>query len=420
MRRSSPILFFLSMSPVAAILALLALVAFPLPARSQQFKILHGFGSGTDGAGLWGSLAFDGKGNLYGTTSGGGAYGYGTVFELSPVAHGVWTEAVLHSFMEYDPDGDMPFSSLVVDPFSNLYGTAPGGGADNAGTAFELMPGSDGWDLSVIYNFCAKPDCADGGSPVAGLVRDGTGNLYGAGGGGAIGAGAAIELAPGLGEWSESVLYSFGADGGIDGGDPSGRPVLDRSGNLYGVTNNGGGDESGYGVIYEVGHSSSGWMEHVLYRFPELSEPGGPLVFDTAGNLYGTTLIGGGTGCTGGCGTVYKLTRGSGGKWTYSLVHEFGSGANGSVPTGGVIFDNAGNLYGATGYGGPGSCGCGVVYKLTPRTDGTWNYSVLHSFSGADGVEPTAGLTFDRKGNLYGTTVLGGPYGGGVVFELIP
>ena len=405
------------------LLIALVLVGFPSARAQSKFKVLHAFGTGSDGAGVWDSVAFDTKGNLYGTTSGGGAYGWGAVFELTPTRHGPWTETVLQSFMLNDPNGSEPLGGVISDTAGNLYGATARGGMYQFGTIFELTPGSDGWTFAVLYDFGTNSN--DGGGPFDSLVMDKAGDLYGTtGGGGTYGGGTIFELTPGSGGWTESLPYSFGANGGVGGTDPDGGLILDAMGNLYGVTNNGGdlSCPSGYGcgVVFELVRGSGGsWTEHVLHSFTGFANPQGTLAFDSAGNLYGTTLIGGGTGCTGGCGTVYTLTHRSDGKWSYTVLHQFGNGANGNTPVGGVVLDTAGNLYGATGYGGTG-CGCGVVYKLTPTSHGPWTYSILHTFTGQDGAEPAADLIWDTKGNLYGTTATGGSGGGGVVFELTP
>jgi uncharacterized repeat protein (TIGR03803 family) len=169
---------------------------------TPKYKVLHAFGAGQDGGGLWGSLAFDRKGNLYGTTSGGGPYAYGTVFQLTPKSGGKWAEKLLHSFREGDRDGEAPFSNVVVDALGYVYGTTALAGPNGHGTAFELRFEQGKWVLSLLYGFCAKPQCKDGGSPYAGLVMDERGNLYGT-------AGAAFELSHVSGRWNEKVLYQF-------------------------------------------------------------------------------------------------------------------------------------------------------------------------------------------------------------------
>jgi uncharacterized repeat protein (TIGR03803 family) len=400
--------------------------AMATSARAQTFSVLYSFTGGTDGGGVGSSVVMDKQGNLYGTTTGGGAYGYGTVFELSPNADGTWTETVLHSFKNGDPDGQEPDANLVLDAAGNLYGTTPTGGKHKVGTAFELMSVSGGWTLNLLYTFGSYK--GDAGPPRGGLVFDSKGNLYGAAGGGMPGAGAVFELSPSGGSWIEKVLYNFGSSEAL-GIFPFGNMTFDSVGNLYGSTSM-GGDMScvqdgggGCGVVYKLWRSN-GWKETVLHIFTGGSDginpAGGPLVFDAKGNLYGSTLDGGSTGCAGGgCGTVFKLSVGVNG-WREGVIHQFGNGGNGSNPVGGLVFDQAGNAYGATFAGGGMECDCGAVFKLSLGGTGQWKYNLLHGFSGSDGTAPQNGLIIDAAGKLYGTTVLGGSGEHGVVFEITP
>ena len=196
----------------------------------SKYKVLYAFTGHTDGGGVWDSVVFDTKGDLYGTTSGGGDFGYGTVFELTPTSHGPWAEAVLHSFMLNDLDGSEPDTDVILDSAGNLYGTTPNGGAYNGGTAFELTPGSSGWTLTVLYNFGAFS--GDVGPPRSGLLMDKAGNLYGTGAGGAIGGGGVFELALDSGVWMESLPYSFCEKSGCtDGSGINAGLTFDHAGN---------------------------------------------------------------------------------------------------------------------------------------------------------------------------------------------
>jgi len=270
--------------------------------------------------------------------------------------------------------------------------------------------------------------------PEGSLVFDTAGNLYGATVvGGAYGNGVVYRLAPNSnGSWTVSILYSF--KGGTDGANPSGGLTFDAVGNLYGTTPYGGGGGicGGCGIVFKLApHPDGTWTESVLHRFSgaDGTYPFAGLTLDAAGNLYGTTVSGGGCSFRGlvTCGVVYKLAPNPDGSWTESVLHSF-SGPDGVAPASGVTLDASGNLYGTTDWGG--GCvhelGCGVVYKLAPSLDGSWTESVLHSFSGTDGAYPFAGLTLDAAGNLYGTTAdggacsLGGVFGCGVVFRLAP
>jgi uncharacterized repeat protein (TIGR03803 family) len=253
---------------------------------------------------------------------------------------------------------------------------------------------------------------------------DQAGNLYGSIGPGKYGKGAATELSPGSDGWTGTYLYSFCPKFGcLDGDEPDSPLIWDASGNLYGTTIGGGKGQGG--VAFELEHNSDGWKEHVLHNFPASTGDGFPpssgLTLDKAGNLYGTTLQGGNGG---GFGTVFKLSRGADGRWKETILYDFPTLKDGAGPEGGLAIDQAGNLYGTSG-GGIGPCGgggCGVVFKMTPPKSGSgkWTYTVLHRFTGPDGALPVAGPTLDDKGNLYGTTSTGGAGGYGVVFEITP
>jgi len=408
-------LFFSRWTSSAVLLAIVfALV--PDAFAATKYKVLHAFGAGKDGTILWGSLTLDGKGNLYGTTAGGGAHGYGTVFQLTPKPDGSWEDTILYSFR--DPyktnDGGTPSASLTFDGAGNLYGTTTvGGGSYTDGTVFELSPGTHNWSETVIHRF-GRNDKASG--PWGGVIRDGSGHLYGVGG-------CAFKLSSEAGgRWNEHILHCFPAFDG-DGRGELDRPILDATGNLYGTTEKGGSYRGG--TAYELRLTSAGWKERILHSFPAFSSDGqvpgvGALVLDGAGNLYGTTGQGGSNTCGDvGCGTVFKLTRKANGDWKETILYSFAVGSSGSGPGAGVVLDQAGNLYGTTIYGGT-NCYCGVVYKLAPQANGKWRYTVLHTFIGSDGAQPDANLILDDKGNLYGTTAIGGAAGAGVAFELTP
>jgi len=381
---------------------------------APKYKVLHAFGLGNDGGGLWGSLVLDTRGNVYGSTSGGGVYDYGTVFELTPGLGGEWTESILHSYEFGDPDGDEPNSDLILDAEGNLYGTAGFGGTHNRGTVFELAHGT--WAETVLYNFCSKPDCRDGGSPKAGLVRDDEGNFYGT-------AFYPFELSPKADGWKETVLHRYNCrnHGPCD---LLAGLILDAAGNLYGITGSGGAHD--YGTVFELTYTpADGWKQTILHSFGTFHTDGrrpygGALTLDSAGNLYGTTGGGGKHVDTCSCGTVFKLTPGANGKWKETILHSFTLGSGGLGPGAGVVMDKTGNLYGTASAGGNKDCSCGVVFELAPSPDGKWKYTVLHSFVGSDGAGPGANLILDGGGNLYGTTTTGGEYNGGVAFEVTP
>jgi uncharacterized repeat protein (TIGR03803 family) len=289
----------------------------------------------------------------------------------------------------------------------------------------------------------------DGGLPASSLIFDGAGNLYGTtttsfgGNCGPDGCGMAFELSPKSGGgWKETVLHVFKLNG-KDGINPQGNLILDAFGNLYGTTGSGGdcNQQYGCGTVFELSPKSGGWKETVLHNFNGMdgAYPEAGLIFDAGGNLYSTTNSGGTGKCNfggfSGCGTVFELTPKTGGGWTETVLYSFkGKDGDGSRPTAGVVIDAAGNLYGTTEYGGGVSntfCdnGCGSVFKLTPKADGSWTETVLHGFNnnGEDGTFPLGGVILDAAGHLYGTTYIGGnggcgfsPPGCGTVYEIIP
>ena len=389
-------------------------------------SVLYSFCAQTscaDGSYPVAGLTFDAHCNLYGTTEGGGTYGLGTVFELSPRRGGDWTETVLYSFGTNGTDGLLPYASLIFDTAGNLYGTTPYGGTYNDGTVFELSPGGGGgWTEAVIYSFCAQTNCADGSYPyLAGLFIDTVGNLYGTTeNGGTYNDGAVFELSPAHGGgWTEAVLHSFGH--GTDGINPgAGTLIRDTGGNLYGTTVDGGAYR--FGTVFELSpRQGGGWTEAVLYSFKVNGTDGwlpyAGLIRDHSGNLYGTTVNGGPRSD----GTVFELERGQGGSWTESVLYSFNfDGTDGAVPIyGALLLDGDGNLYGTTNEGG--TYDGGAAFELTPNENGSWTEMLLYSFgSGADASNPEAGPIADASGNGYGTTVTGGLYNGGAVFELSP
>jgi uncharacterized repeat protein (TIGR03803 family) len=400
----------------------LATVSFPLTAQAEKFKVLYKFTNGADGGNPSAGLVFDTTGNLYGTTSGGGDSGCfdgcGTVFELSPGLGG-WSESTLHTFTGGSDGGD-PFDKLIIDATGNLYGTANVGGIScgenhGCGVAFELTPGSGSWKETALYSFQGG---TNGYYPIASLTLDKHGNLYSTlSNGGNYEGGSVYELTDGTSGWKEETLYNS------NGGEPAAAPILDSAGNLYGTTSCCGGG----GTVFELLHGN--WKERTLFTFNGSGggKPEAQLVFDKAGNLYGTTEIGGKYDM----GTVFKLARGAKGKWKESVLYSLKGGTDGAAPFSTPIFDSAGNLYATTMHGGSTSCGnghgCGTVFKLTPGKNGRWKETVLHRFTGgSDGAYPYfVTLAMDAAGNLYGTTVGGGnagcgSIGCGLVFEITP
>ncbi len=423
-----------------ALALILIVVLFAATAFSAtQMQALHSFHSGGKSGYLpVGGVIFDSAGNLYGTTFDGGGtgcddLGCGTVFELTPEGKGKWTMNVLHSFRPKAKDGSGPMASLTIDAAGNLYGTTQFGGKYGYGTVFELLPGDGGiWSENVLHSFNNIGN--DGFFPVSSLIFDESGNLYGtASQGGDYGLGVVFELSPVKnGRWKEKVLYSFG--NGTDGAGPLAGLVFDSAGNIYGTTRYGGAD--GIGTVFRLTLGAHGkWDERVLYDFKlngmDGIGPQGGVVFDTAGDLYGTTTYGGtSTQCSGGCGTVFELVLGTDGTWTEMVLHNFGLvGSDGALPWAGLILDTSGNLYGTTVGGGAGASGPGTIFEMTAGIDGQWSESVLFNFdsNGAkDGTYPSAGLIHDNAGRMYGTAQGGGTLsdcnglGCGTVFRFTP
>lgn len=328
-------------------------------------------------------------------------------------------EGVLYSFKANDIDGSVPHAGLVADASGNLYGTTFSGGSSLFyGTVFELTPGTGGtWTMTVLHSF--ENDGKDGTIPQAGLVFDASGNLYGTTStGGHFNNGTVFKLAPASGGWTETILYAF--YGSNDGSDPQGTLVFDAAGNLYGTT--GGGGAHGSGTVFELAPTTSGaWHKTILHSFNSSSNDGNfptaGLVRDASGNLYGTTFKGG----TYGRGMVFELSPTGTGGWRYTAMHEFNSGDDGQYPYDGLILDASGSLYGTTEDGGVH--GSGTVFEISPRTGGGWSEKVIHSFGETlnDGVNPLDALVMDSAGNLYGTTEHGGVNGSlGTVFQLSP
>lgn len=327
---------------------------------------LHDFGKGNDGAQPCASVTLDPTGNLFGTAISGGTYGLGAVFELTPNIHGGWTEKVLYSFNSTGSSGYSPGVSLVLDASGNLYGTTRLGGAYGQGTVFELSPSTDGvWAQQILHSF--NSGVLDGVYPVASVTFDAAGHLYGTtSAGGTRGGGTVFQLSSTTAGWTESILHNFIIDG-TNGSTPEANLVIDAAGNLYGTTTFGGAYHKG--AVFELTSTVSGWTEKVLHSFdPNGTDGFSPyagVVLDSTGNLYGTTPNGGSNWV----GVVYKLAPGSNGHWTETILHSFrANGIDGTSPFWGVTLDTLGNLYGTTTDGGAysNSGNSGTVYEVIP------------------------------------------------------
>jgi uncharacterized repeat protein (TIGR03803 family) len=435
-KRQSRRLLFRTISRTATVALAMAIifvltVVATQSVQAQTFNVIHNFTGGGDGAHPVAGLTIDRSGSLYGTTWDGGM-GYGTVFRLAST-HSNWIFSPLYSFAGGN-DGDNPGARVVFGPDGRLYGTTEAGGGGilcffgayiGCGTVFNLRPPATAcktalcpWSETVLYRYSGG---VDGGYANAEVVFDPTGAIYSTTAfGGRYGhcnaageaCGTAYKLTRSGDSWNEAVLYNFGQV--RDATEPLGGVIFDNAGNLYGTTYEGGYN---YGTVFQLMPSGSGWTETILYQFNGGSPgeyPVAGVIIDNLGILYGATTAGG----TGGGGTVFELTPSSG-NWIYTVLHSFTGGAG---PEANLTMDAAGNLYGTTV--ADGTHGYGSVFKLT-RTSG-WTYTSLHDFTGgSDGGNPISNIVFDANGNLYGTTSKGGTssncYGGcGVVWEITP
>jgi uncharacterized repeat protein (TIGR03803 family) len=345
---------------------------------------------------------------------------------LAASSFGAGQETVLHTFVNRS-DGNSPFSGLTIDAKGNLYGTTDTGGTGEFadGTVFELTPkASGGFTFKTIHGFSQAN--ADGGNPAGSVVLDAAGNIYGTtSNGGSAGCGIVYQLSRTKGgTWKETILHNF--EGNRDGCSSSGFVILDEAGDLFGATASGGGGVNntfcnhGCGTVFELTKAANGtFTEKVIHRFTGENEDGrnplGGLVFDKSGNLWGTTQVGGhshSSTCGGAdvCGTVFELTPNANGTWTESTLFSFSDNATGFNPVTNLVIDDDGNLYGTTVNGGPSLEG--LVFKLTPDGNGKITESIVHDFGSGgcctDGVHPFNGLTIDAAGNLYGAVQGGG------------
>lgn len=409
------------MSRFSSVLLLLAVVPIAGAAHGAVFKVRYTFQGGTDGQAPYAAPIEDAAGNLYGTTvfGGNGAGcpvadhgGCGTVYKIAPNGTG----SVLHVFTG-GGDGRFPESTLIMDADGNLYGTTRYGGSAQCqsgagcGTVFKLAPNGAETILHVFHL-----DGTDGVEPVAGLVRDAAGNLYGAAiGGGPAHAGVIFKIAT---DDTYTILHAFSGTM-EEQGNPNGL-IIDARGNLYGTA---GTDspptfcEGFCGTVFELGANGT---FRTLYDFSGETDgaiPFGAMVRDRAGNLYGTTTLGGTGVCSDqGCGTVFRLAPNG----PLTTLHSFAPGTDGHLPMGALAMDKAGNLYGTTALGGGSGCrgeGCGTIFEIAPDLTET----VLHAFARKQGGFARSGLMKDKTGNLYGTASYGnGTAIDGTVFRLKP
>ncbi|HZP22511.1 MAG TPA: choice-of-anchor tandem repeat GloVer-containing protein [Terriglobales bacterium] len=347
---------------------------------------------------------------------------------------------VIHDF-SHGADGAHPQSGVTIDGFGSLYVTATGGGfngtscgSSGCGVVLKLIRQSPGWTAIPLYTFQGS---GDGWLPDASVTVASNGTLFSTTSAGGIGNngygyGTVFNLQPGARvcqntscSWTETVLHSFAA--GADGWQPTlGNLVFDGAGNIYGTTMDGGSNGCyggfGCGVVFKLAPGNGGWTETVMYSFAGGADgayPQSGVALDSSGNIYGTTTAGGSGTCNsyvGGCGVVFKLSPSVNG-WTETVLHSFTGGADGGIPEGGLILSNSGVLYGTTEAGGSGN-GTAFAYSLAEQT-----LSTIYAFPGPGLAGPAAGLALDVAGNLYGTTLSGPPNSppcAGSVFELSP
>jgi uncharacterized repeat protein (TIGR03803 family) len=355
-------------------------------------------------------LTADAAGDLFGTTATGGAQGYGTVFEL--VNNGdIYTPVTLLSFSS-TPGVAGSDSGVIADAAGNLFGTTPSGGATSDGTVFELVNHGGVYTPVTLLSF----NGANGAGPFGGLVVGAAGNLFGTtASGGANGDGTVFEIAKAGAGYASTPATLFSFDGANGAGPVSGL-LADAAGDLFGTTTSGGA--YGYGTVFELVNNGRGYTLVTLLSFD-----GGDgrfassLIADAAGNLFGTT----GSGGAGGAGTVFELVKSGGGYTPVTLLSFSDDGADGANPSGGLIVDAAGDLFGVTSEGGAyGAPGLprGTVFELVNNGGGSYTPLTLLSFEGVNGEGPVGGLIADAAGNLFGATAGGGAAGYGIAFEI--
>jgi len=364
---------------------------------AQTFTVLYNFTGGSDGGYPYAGLVQDATGNLYGTTTAGGAHLKGTVFRIE--ING--TETVLYSFTG-GADGAYPYAELVQDTAGNLYGTTFEGGdlSCNApyftgcGTVFKV---SKTGKESVLHTFTGTDGC----NPDGGLLSDKAGNWYGTTKAcGAVGGGAVYKLNK---KGVLTLLHNFPSYQ-FDGLTPAAGVIMDAKGDLYGNTIDGG--RSGKGTVFKIDTTGT---ESVLQAFTGGTTDGcyvyGTPTMGSESNLYGTASECGSFNM----GIVWKVNL----KGKETVLHNFAGGSSdGDLPFAGVIMDAKGNFYGTTNRGGASDVG--TVYKLNKKGVVT----LLHSFAGSDGEFPNGSVLMDAKGNLYGTSTNGGSGSYGTVWKI--
>lgn len=417
---------------------------FTQPASATTFKVEHSFctkADCTDGSQPFGTPVADASGNYYGGLSQGGKFGHGAIYQ-AVLQSGAWHVTDIHNFCAHAncTDGAQPQGPLIIDTDGNLYGMTAMGGTHSGGLVFEISHTGGKWVYHVLHDFCAKTNCADGGTPefaglayqgqASGVLYDGRSPLYGTTGlGGSAGAGTVYSLTPNGKSWTEKVIYSFCAETNCtDGGEPYSGVMVDGHGNLFGTAALAGestGSDSCCGSVYELSPKGTGFKFTQLHMFcsdivggicQDGRAPLSPPIMDADGTLYGTAFGGGSQDF----GVVYKLVP-NGAHYKLTVLHNFCSVgsmcSDGGIPyVGALTMDAAGALYGTTLAGGAAEDG--VLFKLSGRD--LTKFSNLVVFKGANGGGPATGVVLDKSGALFGTATGGGKDSDGVFFRVDP
>jgi hypothetical protein len=383
-------------------------------AQTPVFSSLYSFAGGSTGANPDGSLVGGTAGTLLGTTPYGGAFGFGTVYQLKKVA-GTWTETVIYSFQGGAADGANPGAGLTKGAGGVYFGTCFDGGSTGNGTVFQLTPPTAGgaWTETVLYNFQGG---SDGALPTSQLVVDKRGDIDGTTtNGGTAGAGAVFQLTPSAGGgYTEAIIYSF--LGAKDGAFPQSGVTIGAHGELFGTTCCGS-----QGTIYKLSVLTGTWTKTTIFNFAKYATgafPYGGVAIDANGVVYGTTSAGG----SGGAGIVYSLAPPKAGThaWRFTTIHSFTGGTDGGSPYGAALLGPGGVLYITVTAGG--TFGSGALLQFTPPTGaGSWTEAPLYEFTGGnDGSQPFSGVIANAAGTLLGTTAFGGTSDYGSVYAVVP
>lgn len=389
-------------------------VAVTSTAQAQTYHVIYNFTKGYDGGQPSAGVTLDRAGDLYGTATVGGTYNQGTIFQLKRSGSD-WTLSSLYSFRD-NGDGKDPIARVVFGPNGSLYGTT------YAGTVYNIRPPlsfcktvSCPWTLTTLASDLQHPGYGD-------LAFDSLGNLYGTtSSGGIYDYGEVFELSPSNGHYTETAIYNFSRNdpGGVY---PYNGVVFDNAGNLYGTTHQSG--SGGYGAVFELSPAGPPWTESVLHAFSGNPDGGylvAGVIFDQAQNLYGATSYYGPLHS----GTIFELTPYQ--QWNFDLLYSMGSCDCNSGPYASLTIDASGNLYGTNYYNADHDLDMGSIFKLSPNGDGSWTYTDLHDFTGgSDGAYPISNVVTDAYGNLFGTASRGGTgkacgvAGCGIVWEITP